>query len=186
MADPATAIGVIAGVIQLIDASAKILARLNEYRTKGDELPSAFMHIHSQLPLLREVLEKSREGINSRQISADEVKAIEPCLRGCQQQMRKLNDILSAILPEVQEKTVKRLTKGVRSIWKESEVRKLDKEIESYMTRLTFYCTWSSSKLDPRNRKSPIRYSVSFQMLTMLQRISLLAFNGGCHLLILI
>lgn len=87
MADPITAIGAIASVIQLIDFSAKVLARLNEYRSKSDELPSAFMHIYSQLPLLREVLQKSREGIISQSISPNEVEAIEPCLRGCQQQM---------------------------------------------------------------------------------------------------
>lgn len=156
MADPITAIGAIASVIQLIDFSAKVLARLNEYRSKGDELPKAFMHIYTQLPLLREVLERSRQGINSQSITPDEVKAIEPCLRGCQQQMKKLKDILSAILPEAQDKTVKKLTKGARSMWKESEVCKVDEEIKSYVSMLTFYCAWSSSKLDLRNREPPI------------------------------
>ena len=86
MADPITAIGAIASLIQLIDFSAKAIARLCEYRSKGDELPSAFMHINTQLPLLREVLEKSREGINNQSIGLNEVKAIKPCLHGCEQQ----------------------------------------------------------------------------------------------------
>ncbi|KAM0714156.1 hypothetical protein Q7P37_009890 [Cladosporium fusiforme] len=152
MADPITTIGAIASVIQLIDFSAKALARLYEYRPKGDELPSAFMHIYSQLHLLREVLERSREGINNQSISLNEAEAMEPCLHGCQQQMKKLKDILCDILPEAQDKTVKRLTKGVRSMWKESEVHKVDAEIKSYVNMLTFYCAWSSSKLDLRNQ----------------------------------
>lgn len=185
MADPITAIGAIASVIQLIDFSAKAIARLYEYRAKGDELPSAFMHIYSQLPLLREVLEKSKEGINNQSISLNEVEAIEPCLHGCQQQMKKLKDILCDILPEAQDKTVKRLTKGVRSMWKESEVHKVDAEIKSYVNLLTFYCAWSSSKLDLRNREPPVRHHVLSKTLMMLQRISLLRFNTGCHLLIM-
>ncbi|KAI7329445.1 hypothetical protein KC315_g6145 [Hortaea werneckii] len=151
MTDPITAVGAIASVIQLIDFSARLLARLIEYRSKDNELPSAFMHIHNQLPLLREVLEKSREGINSQIISQNEVKAIEPCLRGCQQQIEKLTVILSAILPEDQDNAAKRFKKGIQSMWKESEVKTLEDEIGWYVTRLTFYYAWSSSRLDLRN-----------------------------------
>ncbi|KAI7377440.1 hypothetical protein KC328_g14421 [Hortaea werneckii] len=151
MTDPITAVGAIASVIQLIDFSARLLARLIEYRSKDYELPSAFMHIHNQLPLLREVLEKSREGINSQIISQNEVKAIEPCLRGCQQQIEKLAVILSAILPEDQDSAAKRFKKGIQSMWKESEVKTLEDEIGWYVTRLTFYYAWSSSRLDLRN-----------------------------------
>jgi hypothetical protein len=159
MADPITIIGVISSVVQLIDFSAGVLVRLNEYRSKGSELPSAFAHVTGQLPLLRTVLKRSKEGIQSERMSLDEVRAIEPCLRGCQQQMEKLKEILSAILPKAQETALKRMTKGLRSMWKESEVRKVDTEIESYVNRLTFYCAWSSSRLDPRNREH--RFSIS-------------------------
>lgn len=166
MADPITVIGAIASVVQLIDFSTRVLVRLNEYRSKGNELPSAYVHVASQLPLLREVLEKSKEGIQSQCIAANEAMAIEPCVRGCQQQMEKLKSILVEILPGAQESTAKRMRKGFQSIWKESEVHKIDAQIESYVSRLTFYCAWSSSKLDPRNREHSLWYILQFIALT--------------------
>lgn len=158
MADPITIVGAVASVVQLIDFSTRVLVRLNEYRSNHKELPSAFAQTASQLPLLRQILEKTKDGMNDHSISPDEVRAIAPCLRGCQQQVEKLDGILSAILPDVQEGRVKKMAKGFQSLWKESDVRKIDAEIESYVNRLTFYCAWSSSKLDPRNREPSALY----------------------------
>ncbi|KAI7198824.1 hypothetical protein KC316_g3850 [Hortaea werneckii] len=44
------------------------------------------------------------------------------------------------------------MAKGLRSLWKDSDVRKIDAEIDFFVARLNFYCSWSSSKLDPRNQ----------------------------------
>ncbi|KAK6433559.1 hypothetical protein LTR95_010262 [Oleoguttula sp. CCFEE 5521] len=151
MADPLSVISAIASVIQLIDFSAKLLSRLNEYRTKGNELPASFTHIDRKLPLLREILERSKSGIECQNISDREVKAIIACLEGCGDQIEKLNNILAKIVPELQENAMKRMAKGLRSVWKESEVRDIDERIGGYVQTLNFYCTWSSSKLDSRN-----------------------------------
>ncbi|KAK6430778.1 hypothetical protein LTR95_013064 [Oleoguttula sp. CCFEE 5521] len=151
MADPLSVISAIASVIQLVDFSAKLLSRLNEYRSKGNELPASFTHIDRQLPLLREILGRSKVGIESKSISDREVKAIAPCLEGCGQQIEKLKNILDKIVSELQENVVKRLAKGLRSVWKESEVRDIDDHICGYVKTLSFYCAWSSSKLDSRN-----------------------------------
>ncbi|RMZ18031.1 hypothetical protein D0860_00076 [Hortaea werneckii] len=152
MADPLTVVGAAASVVQLIDFTAKVLTRLNEYRVKAGELPSAFAHIASQLPLLRQILEKTHECIQLQNISQDDVEAIKPCLQGCQQLMQKLDALLLTILPGAQERTAGRMAKGLRSLWKDSDVRKIDAEIDFFVARLNFYCSWSSSKLDPRNQ----------------------------------
>lgn len=70
-------------------------------------------------------------------------------------------------------------------MWKESEVRNVDAEIGWYVTRLTFYYAWSSSRLDQRNREHPVRHRVHSNMLMLSQEICLFRFNAGCHLLIL-
>lgn len=153
MADPITVVGAIASVVQLIDFSARVLIRLNDYRAKCDDLPSAFTHIASQLPILRRILEKSKEAIEKDHISAEDAKALEPCLQGCRQQLEELDTVLLKILPEAQDTSRKRAGKAIRCLWKESDIRKIDDELQVYVSRLTFYCTWSSSKLDPRNGK---------------------------------
>ncbi|RMY68962.1 hypothetical protein D0864_11215 [Hortaea werneckii] len=152
MADPLTVVGAVASVVQLIHFTAKVSTRLNEYRVKAGELPSAFAHIASQLPLLRQILEKTQEGIELQIISQEDVEIIQPCLQGCQQQMQKLDTLWLTILPEAQERTARRVAKGFRSLWKDSDVRKIDAEIGFFVARLNFYCSWSSSRLDPRNR----------------------------------
>ncbi|KAI7191295.1 hypothetical protein KC363_g3950 [Hortaea werneckii] len=152
MADPLTVVDAVASVVQLIHFTTKVLTRLDEYRVKAGELPSAFAHIASQLPLLRQILEKTQEGIKLQIISQEDVEIIQPCLQGCQQQMQKLDTLWLTILPEAQERTVRRVAKGFRSLWKDSDVRKIDAEIGFFVARLNFYCSWSSSKLDPRNR----------------------------------
>nr|OQO18690.1 hypothetical protein B0A51_14563 [Rachicladosporium sp. CCFEE 5018] len=151
MADPITIVGAVASIVQLIDFGTRVLVRLNEYRSKNEELPDAFVHISRQLPLLQQVLKNTKVGIDDHVISLEDVQAIKSCLVGCHDQMKKLDGILKNILPDAQEGTMKSITKGFRSLWKESDVRKIDKEIESYANILTFYCAWSSSKLDPRN-----------------------------------
>ncbi|KAI7284250.1 hypothetical protein KC345_g2374 [Hortaea werneckii] len=152
MADPLTVVGAAASVVQLIDFTTKVLTRLNEYRVKAGELPSAFAHVASQLPLLRQILEKTQEGIQLQTISQEDVEAIKPCLQGCQQQMQKLDTLLLTILPEAQERAARTMAKGFRSLWKESDVRKIGAEIDFFVARLNVYCSWSSSKLDPRNQ----------------------------------
>lgn len=41
---------------------------------KAGEIPSAFAHIASQLPLLRQVLERTQEGIQLQSISLEDVE----------------------------------------------------------------------------------------------------------------
>ncbi|KAK0301955.1 hypothetical protein LTR91_024452 [Friedmanniomyces endolithicus] len=72
MADPITIVGAIASVVQLIDFSTRVLIRLNEYQSNHKELPYAFAHIASQLPILREILEKSKDRMYHQSISPDE------------------------------------------------------------------------------------------------------------------
>ncbi|GAB7358286.1 hypothetical protein MBLNU230_g2360t1 [Neophaeotheca triangularis] len=156
MADPITAIGAVASVVALIEFSAKIISRIKEYRSKGLELPSAFADIANQLPLLQTILEGLREGIKSQVIDSTDAKALETCLDGCRQQMQKLDELLSKMLPEARDKTLGKMAKSFRSIAKESDVRDIDEKINSYVGRLTFYCAWSSSRLNPRNRQDLI------------------------------
>ncbi|OQO01379.1 hypothetical protein B0A48_12934 [Cryoendolithus antarcticus] len=151
MADPLSVVSAIASVIQLVDFSAKLFSRLNEYRSKSNELPASFTHIDRQLPILREILERSKLGIECESISDRGVKAIIPCLGGCGEKIEKLNDILAKIVPELQEIVIRKMVKGIRSVWKESEVRDIDGRIDGYVRTLSYYCAWLSSKLDSRN-----------------------------------
>lgn len=168
MAEAVAVVGVIASAIQIIDFTTTLFIRLNEYRSKGTELPSAFVHIANQLPVLRTVLGKIREAIDNHSISPDEVKAIEPCVRGCKGQIEELSNTLSAVIPDTKDRTMARLTKAFRSLLRESDIGKVEKTIDSYVAKLTFYCTWSSSKLDSQNSEHSYQHREIFKRLTAL------------------
>lgn len=127
------------------------------------------------------MLEKTKEAIDNHSISPDEVKAIEPCVRGCKEQIEELSNTLSAVLSDAKDRTMARLTKAFRSLLRESDIGKVEKTIDSYVAKLTFYCTWSSSKLDSQNRERFYQYRPVLRRLTALQKMVLLESNSGWH-----
>lgn len=52
MADPLTVVGIIANIVQLVDFSTKVLARLDDFQSNLGEIPKAFRHIKAELPVL--------------------------------------------------------------------------------------------------------------------------------------
>jgi len=156
MADPLTIVGAVASIAQLVDVSAKVVTRLHEYSKKTGELPSAFKHINDRLPVLHDVLGRMKATLQNGLITSQEAAAIEPCVQGCQQQVNKLDDILSKITTGTNDSTAQKMAKGLRSLLKESDVREIDLEIERHVSTLTFYCAWSSSKLDTRNGQADL------------------------------
>lgn len=163
MADPLTIVSAVSSIVSLAQLSAKVLVRLNQYRESCEELPAAFAHIRSQLPLLIEVLDESKlGGINNEEIGEHARKAIVSNLDGCTQQFEKLDGILARLVPENEDKVLKRMEKGMKSIWKESDVRGIGKQLQGYVTCLTFYCAWSSSKLDPANSTFHVPHQMKY------------------------
>jgi len=153
MAEALAGVGIITNIVQLVDLGHKVVSRLNEYQSKGRRLPEAFSHIAIQLPLLLDILDKAEGGFSNRIIPDDTAKVLKPNIDGCLQQIERLDKILDKVVAEKTDNRIDKLAKGVRSLWKESDVREIDTSIQDYVIRLTFYCAWSSSDLDPRNHR---------------------------------
>jgi len=56
MAEALAAVGVVANIAQLVDLTAKVLSRLNEYHIQAGEIPTLLRHIKAELGALKDAL----------------------------------------------------------------------------------------------------------------------------------
>ncbi|KAF2472946.1 uncharacterized protein BDR25DRAFT_353255 [Lindgomyces ingoldianus] len=56
MAEALAAVGIASNIIQLVDFGTQVLKRLNQYQSTIKEIPEAFCHIKSELPVLLDAL----------------------------------------------------------------------------------------------------------------------------------
>ena len=58
MAEAAAVIGLVASIASLIDLSAKVVSRLQEFTSKTSDIPESFRSLSIQLPLLTATLQQ--------------------------------------------------------------------------------------------------------------------------------
>ncbi|KFY28116.1 hypothetical protein V493_03088 [Pseudogymnoascus sp. VKM F-4281 (FW-2241)] len=151
MADPLTVIGIIANIIQLVDFSATVLGRLNEFRSDLGEIPKSFRPISDVLPVVLEALNETKDKIENGAIKDSTKAALLPAVQGCSDQIQALDNLLVKILPVKGESLRKKSTKAIWSLKYETEVEGITKTLHRYITTFTFYHVASSSTLQPMN-----------------------------------
>ncbi|KFY18095.1 hypothetical protein V492_00149 [Pseudogymnoascus sp. VKM F-4246] len=149
MADPLTVVGIIANIIQLVDFSTKVLARLDDFQSNLGEIPKAFRHIKVELPVLQETLRQTADKINKGAIKDSTKAALLPAVEGCKIQIEALDDLLAETLPVAGDSRFKKTTKALWSITQDSKVESITKTLRSYIATLTFYHAAASSTLQP-------------------------------------
>lgn len=61
MADPLTVVGIVANIVQLVDFSTKVLARLNDFQSSLGKIPKAFRHIKAELMRISRLVVRALE-----------------------------------------------------------------------------------------------------------------------------
>ena len=64
MAEALATVGIVANIFQVIDFSAKVLGHLNDFQSSFGEVPKAFRHIKTELPVLQEALRQTKDKID--------------------------------------------------------------------------------------------------------------------------
>jgi hypothetical protein len=149
MADPLTVVGIVANIVQLVDFSTKVLARLDDFQTNLREIPKAFRHIKAELPVLQETLRQSKDKIDYGAIEESTKAALLPAVQGCKIQIEALNSLLAETLPMAGDSRFKKTTKALWSITQDSKVENITKTLRSYIATLTFYHAAASLTLVP-------------------------------------
>jgi hypothetical protein len=149
MADPLTIIGIIANIVQLVDFSTKVLARLDDFQCSFGEIPKAFRHIKAELPVLQETLKTTKDKIDDGAIEDSTKAALLPAVQGCKVQIGTLDDLLAETLPVASDTRLKKATKALWSIKQDNKVESIMKTLRGYIGTLTFYHAAMSSTLQP-------------------------------------
>ncbi|KAL5344963.1 hypothetical protein ACLOAV_009916 [Pseudogymnoascus australis] len=149
MADPLTVVGIIANIVQLVDFSTKVLARLDDFQSSLGEIPKAFRHIKAELPVLQETLKQTKDKIDHGAIEDSTRAALLPAIQGCKIQIEALDGLLAETLPVAGDSRFKKTTKALWSITQDSKVESITKTLRGYIVTLTFYHAAASSTLQP-------------------------------------
>ena len=149
MAEFIAVAGIAANLIQLVDFSAKVVRRLNDFQSSLDDVPKSLRSIKMELPILQHTVETLTAAINAGSIGAKTQKALAPALEGCLEQIEMLDRIFDTILPVAGDSWGRRSKKAILSLQQDSKVTAMQKVLRGYVTTLTFYCAATSSSLLP-------------------------------------
>ncbi|KFY32241.1 hypothetical protein V493_00374, partial [Pseudogymnoascus sp. VKM F-4281 (FW-2241)] len=149
MADPLTIVGIVANIVQLVDFSTKVLARLHDFQSSLGEIPKAFRHIKDELPVLQDALKQTKDKIEHGVIEDSTKAALLPAVQGCKVQIEALDVLLAETLPVAGDSRLKKTTKALWSITQDSKVESITKTFRGYIATLTFYHAAASSTLQP-------------------------------------
>lgn len=148
--DPITAVGLAASIIQLVDFGTRVVKRLVEYQEQCGDIPEAFRQLHTQLPLLAQILEQTQQEVRAGKTDQDTRNALSRVVDGCKSQLDQLDQLLLLLVPSPLDSRAMRVKKGVLSLRKQSDVEKIHGHIGTYVSTLTFYFAWYSTR--PQSR----------------------------------
>jgi len=121
----AEVIGIISGVIAIIDATAKIYKAAND----ASGLPEAFRDIATRLPLVCQTLQTVSENLNKTIPDEECCEAIKPVLRRCESRATQLEKIFKDVVPHAHASRMERYTLATRTWAKGDTVELLMKGI---------------------------------------------------------
>lgn len=155
MAEALAAVGIVANVVQLVDFTAKVLSRLNEYHTQAGEIPTSLRDIKAELGALRDALQHTEQAIATGTLGATADTVLRPTLEGCEGQVKALDDLCARNLPATGDSWRKKTQKALLSIKQEGKVENVTKTLRGYIATLTFYHVAALSTLRPSTGMRP-------------------------------
>ena len=126
MAEAFAVIAIVSSIAQLVDTSAKLVERINEFRKHVQGIPKVFRGISVILPVLTDGFNKTKEHLESDRINEPTRKALAPLVDKCLLQLATLDVILAKVSPTAEDSSWKRGKKAVRSFNKETEVKAIE------------------------------------------------------------
>jgi hypothetical protein len=149
MAEGLAAVSVAANIIQLVDFSAKVVRRLEQFHSDVGEVPKSLRHINAELPVLSTTLQQIREAVEAESVGKGTKDALIPVVDECREQIAQLDAILAKTLPATNDSWRTKSKKAIISLHQDDKVESIAKILRNYITTLTFYHTAASSTLQP-------------------------------------
>ena len=147
MAEAIAVISFVSAICSLADYGTKVVTRLNEFRKSVKELPTSFLHISVQLPLLVEIVRRLSNQASRGEIAPDTEKLLKPVVEGLHNEIKKLDAILQKVLPSAKASTWEKGIKAVKSVGAQKEVDEFAAVIRDYVSNLTAFQSTHNSDL---------------------------------------
>ncbi|OCK73128.1 hypothetical protein K432DRAFT_387549, partial [Lepidopterella palustris CBS 459.81] len=139
MAEALAVVGIVASIVQLVDFGARVLTRLKEYQSKFGQVPEAFRHINTELPVLLDALQQTKAAIDAGSLQDETKKALLPAIEGCAVQIKSLEDVILKALPASGNSWVRRGRKALGSLRYDAKVEKITVVVRGYIQTLTYH-----------------------------------------------
>ena len=97
MAEALALVGLVSAIVQFIEFGTEIASRLHEFHVS--DVPKTFRDIKTELPLLLDTLQRTKEQAEAGLVSKSTQQALLPVVEGCRSQVELLNDTLVKALP---------------------------------------------------------------------------------------
>lgn len=161
MAEAFAVVGIVSSIIQIVDFGTKVVKRLNEYQSQLGDIPTAFRHVKTELPVLLDALRQTKAAIDARTISPRSTAALLPAVEGCGEQIQALDEVITKALPVMGESRRRKSLKAIKSLRYEGKAEKITTVIRGYIQTLTYHAattTSSSSSMiwSDRCRSAPV------------------------------
>lgn len=160
MAEAVIAVGLAGSVVQLIDYSSKIVKQMRSFSSNMENLPSAFRNVQITLPLILDILKRTKQQIDFREINHETQTALQPLLEGCTLEVQRLEDLLAGLLPKISDSPFKRTSKAVLSVLKEKRIEAIASALQKFLQVLT--CHQVSPSAVPAALPSKALFMVPF------------------------
>lgn len=151
MAEAIAAIAVASSIVQLVDFGSKLVSRLNEFQSSLEDTPKSFRQIKDELPLLLDILNKTKEAVDAGLVKQETATALLPVIKRCREQVDLLDTVLTKILPAKGDSRMKRGKKAISSsLFQDDKVDRITSSTQRNVHLLTLYHAAASSTLKPK------------------------------------
>ena len=139
MAEALATIGVVASIVQLVHFGRRVLRRLDDCRSNFGEVPKTFQHVHTELPVLLDTLQRTQTLISDGSASDETRTALQPAIDGFRTQVEALDAIMKATTPTLGDSRATRTKKTILCLGKDAKVKAILSTMRGYTQTLTFY-----------------------------------------------
>ena len=158
MAEALAVVGIVSSIIQVVEFSAKVAERLNDFASSVSEVPRAFRHIQTELPLIIDSLRRIQKQAESGAVEATTTNAVWPVLKDCQREIARLQNILDKTIPSVGDSSWGRRKKAFLSLGKDKEVEEIADSLSRYVQVLTLHQTVRTGESSKSLSDPPPKY----------------------------
>lgn len=139
MAEAIVVLGLLASASQLIEYSAVVIKRLHDFMTNVKELPSSFIHINNQLPILISIVNSLRRRVSSGDFTLQTEHDLKRVIDGLDKELKGLDAVLCKTLPSARASTWEKGVKAVKSVAAQKSVDNFASVIQDYVTSLNAF-----------------------------------------------